>query len=321
MQLPTPSIPLRPLPGFTAPPPVSQSYGGPAIIPLPPVPNPTGFAGAFAGIHGNRLLAGGGANFPDGIMPWDSGTKVWHDELYSLDLSTPGEAWKPAGKLPARNAYGVSLTTSRGILFIGGSNETEHLRATTLTTLDASGSPHFHELAPLPSPLAQMAGARVGSQVHICGGITSPGAQTAQATHWILDLDDLPQGWQPAPPLPAAGRTLATAAAVGGSFILSGGCTLAAGPGGKTSRTYLRDSWSFTASKWSQLADLPRAAVAAASPAPVAENCFYIVSGDDGCQSNLASPTEHKGFTPILSVIIHWKINGPQQVSSTSRLP
>jgi N-acetylneuraminic acid mutarotase len=323
--LPVLSIPHRHLTEFPDSPQAPVGGGGPAIIPLPPIPNPTGLAGAFAGIHGSHLLAGGGANFPDGIMPWDSGTKIWHDALYSLDLSMPGEAWKLAGKLPARNAYGVSLTTSGGILLIGGSNETEHLCGTVLTKIDTSGSPRFHELAQLPSPLAQMAGALVGSRVHICGGIISPDAQTAQANHWILDLDDLPQGWQPAPALPAAGRILATAAAVGDSFILSGGCALATGPDGKTSRTYLRDSWSFKEGAWSRLADLPRAAVAAASPAPVAGNCLYVVSGDDGSQSNLASPTEHRGFTPEIlcynSLKNQWTTAGILSVPPPVTLP
>ena len=35
-----------------------------------------GLAGAFAGVSGEVLLIGGGANFPKGL-PWEGGPKVW----------------------------------------------------------------------------------------------------------------------------------------------------------------------------------------------------------------------------------------------------
>ena len=84
---------------------------------------------------------------------------------------------------------------------------------------------------------------------------------------------------------------------MGEAFILAGGCTLHPDAEGKPVRTYLHDAWKFSHGKWSQLADLPRAAVAAASPAPVAGDSFFVVSGDDGMQTGLASPADHKGFT------------------------
>lgn len=264
---------------------------------LAPVPDKIGFAGAFAGVIGHQLLAGGGANFPDGVMPWDGGKKVWHERLFTLDLHQPEDGWKSAGKLPARNGYGVSLTVAEGIVLIGGSDEIRHLAEVHLMTLDDNQQVVFRPLATLPEPLAQMSGAAVGRKIHICGGIPSASATSASNKHWILDLDAPANGWSEAPPLPAAGRILATAAAVGNQFIIAGGCSLAPDDAGKATRTYLRDAWKFSGQKWSRLADLPRASVAAASPAPVMGDSFFIVSGDDGKQSGLASPTLHKGFT------------------------
>src|SRR6186997_1541286 len=87
---------------------------------LPPVPDAIGYAGAFAGVIGEQLLAGGGANFPDGVMPWNGGKKVWHDTLYLLDLSAPQTGWKIIGHLPKPNGYGISLTTAEGVVLIGG---------------------------------------------------------------------------------------------------------------------------------------------------------------------------------------------------------
>lgn len=272
---------------------------------LPPIPDDFGLAGAFAGVHGTHLLGGGGANFPDGIMPWEGGKKVWHDRLYSLDLSQPGAAWTDAGRLPASNGYGVSLSCAEGVLIIGGCNEAHHFKEVHLMARNGSPQADFRPLPPLPQPLAHMTGALVGRNVHLCGGITTPDAANALAEHWVLNLDALSDGWRAALPLPAAGRILATSAAVGNDFIVAGGCTLARGPDGVIGRIYLKDAWKFSGGVWIQLADLPRAAVAAASPAPASADSFFIVSGDDGTQAGIARPGDHQGFS---SQILRYEI-------------
>jgi len=267
------------------------------VAPLPPVSDPIGFAGSFAGVHRGHLIAGGGANFPDGVMPWDGGKKVWHDHLFALDLSTPETGWKPAGKLPSRNGYGVSLTVDEGIIILGGSDEVRHFADVRLMTFGENLQASFRSLPSLPEPLAQMCGAAVGRRIHLCGGISSASSTSASNQHWILDLDAIESGWTKAPPLPAAGRILATAAAVESQFVIAGGCSLAPDSAGKATRTYLTDAWKFADGKWSRLAEMPRASVAAASPAPVMGDSFFMVSGDDGKQAGLPSPSLHKGFT------------------------
>ncbi len=262
---------------------------------LPPVPDPAGFAGAFAGVIGDYLVAGGGANFPDGLMPWDGGIKVWHDTLYALDLTDPSSGWWVAGKLPQPNGYGVSITLPNGVVFIGGGDAACHFTDTWFISLKG-GVTAFKKLPDLPQPLSQMSGALVGNRIHLCGGITAPTATIAENRHWMLDLDSLTTGWQSQPELPAEGRILATAASLDGSFYFLGGCALAPGATGAPVRTCLRDAWKFSDGGWSRLADLPTAAVAAGSPAPVAENAICVVSGDDGKQTGLASPSDHRGF-------------------------
>jgi N-acetylneuraminic acid mutarotase len=274
-----------------------DSEAAPGVVRLPDLPDSRGFAGAFAGVHDGRLLAGGGANFPDGVMPWNGGTKVWHDRVFALDLRTADAGWREIGRLPAPNGYGVSLTVPEGVLLIGGGDATRHVGDVRLLTVDDAGRVAFRMLPALPVPLAQMAGAVVGRQVHVAGGIETPAATTASARHWRLDLDAVDRGWQPLPALPAAGRILATAAAIGDAFYVVGGCSLAADAAGKPARTYLRDAWRFAAGAWTRLPDLPRAAAAAASPAPVAAGSLFLLSGDDGTQTGLPSPADHPGFT------------------------
>ncbi len=273
----------------------SRLFAG-VVATLPPVPDPVGFAGAFAGVDGTRLVAGGGANFPDGKMPWEGGKKVWHDRLFALDLAAPEAGWIEVGRLPEANGYGVSLTLPEGILMIGGGNAMGHFSKVTLLTL-REGKPTFTDYPRLPRPLAQMAGALVGRRVHVCGGIEHPVETSASRGHWMLDLEDRAKGWQELPVLPGPGRILAAAAGIGNAFYLAGGCALAPDAAGKPKRTYLREAWKFSEGGWSRLADLPRAAVAPASPAPVDGGSLFIVSGDDGTQTGLTSPADHKGFT------------------------
>jgi N-acetylneuraminic acid mutarotase len=89
---------------------------------------------------------------------------------------------------------------------------------------------------------------------------------------------------------------LAIAGAHGGAFYLFGGCALKAGPDDKPEREWLRDAYRFKPGEgWKRIADLPRVAVAAPSPAPLLNAKLLILGGDDGAQVNTA-PTEHKGF-------------------------
>src|SRR5205807_99872 len=83
---------------------------------LPPLPDPIGFAGTFAGVSSGALLVGGGANFPD-AMPWEGGKKVWYDSVYVLPK--PAGQWIAGFKLPRALAYGISVSTKDGVICAG----------------------------------------------------------------------------------------------------------------------------------------------------------------------------------------------------------
>src|SRR5947209_2113565 len=91
--------------------------------PLPPLPDPVGFAGSFAGVSKDALIFGGGANFPD-RPPWQGGKKAWHDSVFVLDNARG--PWKTGFQLPRPNAYGVSATTREGLVCAGGSDAERH---------------------------------------------------------------------------------------------------------------------------------------------------------------------------------------------------
>lgn len=254
---------------------------------LPSLPDPLGVAGPFAGVSGTSLVVAGGANFPD-KMPWEGGKKVWHDRVWVLDK--PDGAWREGGKLPRPLGYGVSVTARGGVVCVGGSDADKHYAETFLLTSGVS-----KPLAPLPIPLANMAGALVVDDLYIVGGAEAPGELAATNRAFILSLKR--DSWQEIEPLPGKARILATAGANDGKFFVFGGVALVPGPDGKVVREYLRDAWSYENGKgWWRLADMPKAVAAAPSPAPESRERLWILGGDDGSRAGFQPVEKHPGF-------------------------
>ena len=268
---------------------------------LPSLPDPRGLAGPVAGVAHGALLVGGGANFPD-KMPWEGGTKVWHDRMWVMEK--PGAPWREAGHLPQATGYGVAVSMEEGVVWVGGSNAQGH-HAETLLIDWKDGKIDARELpARLPVTCANLCGAAIGRTIYVAGGQVLADSTSALRRFWALDMDHLDKGWQELDPWPGAGRILALAAVVDGSFYLAGGCSLAPGSDGKVTRAYLKDAFCYKpGSGWQELPEMPRAAVAAPSPAPVVGgHAFLVLGGDDGSKVDFLPKEKHPGFpTDILA--------------------
>ncbi|MEW6156504.1 MAG: sodium/solute symporter [Verrucomicrobiota bacterium] len=263
---------------------------------LPDLPNALGLAGPFAGISQGVLVVAGGANFPNSF-PWEGGAKVWHDTVYVL--RTADGAWEAAGKLPRALGYGVSATTSSGVVCAGGSDAQRHYQQVFRLEW-SNGAIQISSLPDLPRACANACGAIIGDTLFIAGGEETPGATNALHTFWSLDLADPRARWNERPPWPGPGRTLATSAVQAGAFFIIGGVSLSAGDGGKPKRTYLADGYRFDPNlkTWRRIADLPHPMAAAPSPAPaVGQSHFFLLGGDDGRQFGFEPMREHAGFT------------------------
>lgn len=259
---------------------------------LPAIPDREGFAGSFAGVADGALIVAGGANFPD-RKPWEGGAKRWYDHVFVLE---PGAAaWRIEGKLPTASGYGAAVQLDEGLLLIGGGDATANHAAVRLLRREGR-TVRFEAWPDLPLPLAMCAGARVGRTVYVAGGVSRPDATAAQHLFLALNLDDRGAGWRRLDPWPGPERILATAGAVQGVFCLVSGARLLPGTDGKVAREWLRDAYAFTPSQgWRRLADLPRVAVGAPSPAPTVAGKLWVLGGDDGTQVQVA-PTAHRGF-------------------------
>lgn len=260
--------------------------------PLPFLPDPIGFAGSFAGSSRGTLLVAGGANFP-GKPPWEGGTKVWHDRVFVLPRDAT--SWREGGRLPEPNGYGASLSLDQGVLLIGGGDATRNFRSVWCASWDGT-TVHFARWPDLPAPLAMACAARVGDLIFVAGGLDRPDATQAQKAFYVLDVTRPDTGWWVIDYLPGPERFLATAGSDGRSFYVFGGARLVPDASGKPQREWLRDAWRYTPRQgWQRLADLPRAAVAAPSPAAWSEGRLLVPGGDDGTQVN-TPPGEHRGF-------------------------
>jgi N-acetylneuraminic acid mutarotase len=261
---------------------------------LPPLPDPVGVAGAFAGTSGKALIVAGGANFPD-KLPWEGGTKIWHDEIYVLE--NPEGSWKAGVKLPFPSGYGVSVTAPEGVVCVGGSDAQRHL--TNVFLLRWNGERvEVKDLPPLPLAVANSCGAMLGRSIYVAGGTDSPEATNALRKFLHFDMSKPGNGWQELPPWPGPSRMLSMAAAVEGSFFVVGGTDLNPGPDGRPVRTYLKDGYRYTPGQgWRRIADMPNAVVAAPSPVPSLDaSSFLVIGGDDGSLVGFEPRSKHPGF-------------------------
>ena len=260
---------------------------------LPPLPDRYGFAAPFAGVTSGHLLVAGGTNFAD-KTPWDGGKKIWHDTIFSF--SKDAVDWTVAGHLPRANGYGVSVTTPAGIICAGGGNADKHFVDVFMLTWNGTRLVKT-DLPSLPEPCAYACGAFVDGVIYIAGGISQPDSSEATKNFWALDLARVSAGWITLPSWPGPARMLAVSASHEHVFYLLSGAELKATPDGKPSRNYLVDAYAYRAGTgWRRIADLPRAAVAAPSPAPVTRSGrLLVLTGDDGKRVHLNGPN-HPGF-------------------------
>lgn len=269
---------------------------------LPALPAELGLGGLFAGTSKGSLIVAGGANFPTPLT--QGGTKVWHDAVYVLE---PGEKqWHTGFKLPRPLAYGVSVSTNDGFCVLGGC-DADTCFSDCLLLKWAGGKIETAALPRLPKPCAFTSGAVAGKTLYVAGGQESPKATAALKNFWALDLSKPGATWQDLKPWPGPGRILPVAAAREDSFYLFSGASLKADEEGKASRTFLKDAYRYDPmTGWTQLAEMPRPAVAAPTPAMAfGVNRILIFSGDDGANVGLDPKdpkTVHPGFpTSVLA--------------------
>ncbi len=250
---------------------------------LPSLPNTPGVAGPYVGVHNDALILAGGANFPT-APPWDGGKKVWHDTIYVL--TKPHGTWQNAGRLRETRAYGVSITTDRGVLCLGGNNAEQTTNQTFYLTW-RDGQILQKPFVPLPTAMASFGGAQIGSRIYIAGGQaqSNPMATPSLSTFLMIDLDADEPTWTALPTWPGPERFFPVVATDGQSFYIFSGFQRIAKLGESPKLEYLKDAYRYdpASNRWTRLADLPHPNAAAPSPAPMHNNQILLLgNGADG---------------------------------------
>lgn len=160
-----------------------------------------GLAGPVAGVIHNRLIVGGGANFPGG-MPWHGVKKVYHDDIYFFEKKNGQvvNATMSKQKLLKPVAYCANVMVPGGLVYIGGENEQGVSNNVVLATFkETSNEILFSELSSLPLPLTNLAAAYNDDIIYVAGGNSKDGSSDK---FFSLDLSKPGASWQSLPDIP-----------------------------------------------------------------------------------------------------------------------
>lgn len=184
-----------------------------AVAELPPLygqHKALGIAGPVSGIHQNKLIVAGGANFPDG-MPWQGGKKKYYNTVYVYEKKGSKIILrKQQFVLPFNIAYAACCSVPSGIVVAGGENETGISKKVILLQWDKSKSAVSNSQLPeLPVAISNAAATVFDNIVYIAGGETA----TAVSDQLLaLDLNNMDAGWKHLALIPeAVSHTVLTA--------------------------------------------------------------------------------------------------------------
>lgn len=279
---------------------------------LPDLPNKLGVAGPFVGVHNGALIVAGGANFNRPV--WDN-PKTWLDDVWILSESNGGLIWHKAGNLPRPLAYGASVSTTDGVVCIGGNDQNQNYRDVFLLQWDTRlHTLNTKPLPPLPSPCAFGQATSIDNVIYVAGGQSGLQLDSAMNNFWSLNLVDQPNPdrfkWRehPAPPIPPRAFNITThqyspAPQSPASTQQPSGQDCVYVLGGRHqvdgSVHFLSDVWEFNPKSelWRQRTNMPRA-VTAGTGIGFGQRQVFVLGGDDG---SLFSKTEelkdqHPGF-------------------------
>ena len=256
---------------------------------IPPAKNSVlqpGLAGAFIGLHNGALIIAGGANFPNDAL-LEGGKKVYHQDIYVLEKKADGDYRWLEGRqlsLPRRAAYGLTISTEDGLICVGGMDEAKLLdEAFTLKWDSNTQEIEISPLPPIPVPMANMSGGRIGNKVYVAGSLDADGSKH----FWSLDLSAPETGWQALPVWGGAPRTHAFGAVQNDGdadcfYLMKGRFR-----GNQEVSVLLTDTWVYQpkTNSWKEINpgnDADKFPLAAGSAVAVGANHILLFGGDDG---------------------------------------
>ena len=169
---------------------------------LESLPNEIGVAGPIVGIHNEKMIVAGGANFTTADDPnlWTAPKKyldeIWMFHLFGKDF---GWASTSVGKLSEPVGYSAVVTTDFGVLCMGGNDETGLKNRAFLLQFDGWENDNWvvteNDLGvpDLPVPCTESGAAILGEYVYLVAGKVenTDGSKMASRIVWRLQLSKL----------------------------------------------------------------------------------------------------------------------------------
>lgn len=243
------------------------------------IPGEEGFAGTYSGVHNDILFVAGGTSFPEG-KPWEDGKKYYSDVVLAFRRSGDGlEVADASARLPVPLGEGATVSTSQGVLVIGGQSGHEYSNRVFLMQF-TGGSAVVSELPSLPVAVKGAAATQVNDRIYVVGGENESGASEQFLR---LSLSDLSVGWETLPSFPEKVSGASAVAQMDGeeiSIYIFGG---RAREQGAVTTSFYSHIYRFRPSlnQWERRQDM-NFPLAAASAVSVGASHILLLGGDSG---------------------------------------
>ncbi|WP_294703592.1 cyclically-permuted mutarotase family protein [uncultured Fusobacterium sp.] len=177
-----------------------------------------GTAGVLYGsLEGKYVVVGGGANFP--IKPTaEGGPKVLYSDVYVLTENNGQLEVVEHTNLPHEIGYGASVTTDKGIYYIGGAAQAENDNDIWFLSMK-DGKLNFEKVGDLPFTFQNGGAVEKDGKLYV-----HTGKQAGQASNKFYSYDLATQEVVELAPVPGETRTQAVSQLLNGElYVFSGG--------------------------------------------------------------------------------------------------
>ena len=142
-----------------------------------------GAAGVLSGSYKNYIIVGGGANFPyESVL--NEGVKKHYSDIYVLKKNKNKLTMVEHTNLNHEIGYGSSITTDKGVYYIGGSPEREYADDIKLLTIDKHKKLKVKKIGDLPFTISDGIAAEKDGKLYI--GL---GKQNGKDSNKIYEFD------------------------------------------------------------------------------------------------------------------------------------
>lgn len=255
--------------------PVHMNWKVAAVLPGVNGKNSLGYAGPVTGTVNDKIIIGGGANFPDS-MPWLGGKKKYYDEVFVYERKDSVlQLSQQQYKLPEPIAYPAVCSAANGIVYAGGENNNGLSAKAWLINVAANDSVQFTSLPSLPAAVTNAALTAVDHLVYLAGGEITAGVSSK---FYCLDLNDTLPGWKELAVLPRPTSHGLLIAQSGGLYFIGGRMKTKTGISDLYASVYFYD---FSANQWTEKKSLPYA-LSAGTGVPYQSGKILLFGGDKG---------------------------------------